>query len=261
MKFMSVVLGSIIALAVSVECTQVDAGGGHSTLSLSPEEEAALGEMALTSRQIDILSKKLRHIAALGRTDEVNELIRRGAHVNSVGFFRQQTALMRAAKNGHTQTVNSLLVQGAEVNRFDCEGLTELMHAVRGGHTEVVGLLLAYGASPDLEEQFPRYRTMVEAARGGHTEIVELLLAHHAKRNLEEALRVAARRGNENMMRLLLDNGADPKVRDEYGKNAFHYALKSKTGQVIKDFKLGEKQDRFHNTKSARNTVQGNDIE
>lgn len=57
-----------------------------------------------------------------------------------------QTALMRAAWQGHAEIVNLLVERGADVNAKSDLGLTVLMGAAKHGHTAVVEMLKKVGA-------------------------------------------------------------------------------------------------------------------
>jgi ankyrin repeat protein len=80
--------------------------------------------------------------AAEGRVSQVKSLLARGrgAEVNDKDKGGQ-TALMRAAANGHTAVVKLLLAKGAEVNEKDHDGQTAWTKAKERGHLDIVSLL------------------------------------------------------------------------------------------------------------------------
>src|SRR5260370_26701359 len=85
-------------------------------------------------------------VAALeGHTQEVKELVRRGADINAKDSMGR-TALMFAAINMHYETVKVLLEHGAEVNARSNVGGTALMLAASSGEPRIVEALLDRGA-------------------------------------------------------------------------------------------------------------------
>jgi ankyrin repeat protein len=90
-----------------------------------------------------------------------------------------------------------LLDHGADPNARDKEGKTPLHYAVAHGRSDAVKLLLEYGAEVDEE--------LAEALR-------------------LTPLHLAALRGSAEEAERLLKSGADPNVRDVFGRTPLHYA-------------------------------------
>lgn len=84
----------------------------------------------------------LMYLAVVGDTKRAQELIRRGALVNRLGW----TPLQYAASKGHVDTVKMLLANKAMVNAPGPDGTTALMMAAYGGDEAVVQVLLNAGA-------------------------------------------------------------------------------------------------------------------
>ncbi|NYT36711.1 ankyrin repeat domain-containing protein [Allopusillimonas soli] len=84
----------------------------------------------------------LMYLAVIGDTQRAQDLIRRGALVNRLGW----TPLQYAASKGHLDTVKMLISQGAMVNAPAPDGTTALMMAAFSGSEEVVQYLLDQGA-------------------------------------------------------------------------------------------------------------------
>ena len=118
-------------------------------------------------------------------------------------------ALQAAAKAGHVDVVESILGEGA---KFDGQyGLIVLQAAARGGHMDVVKILLKKGVNV---VGVAGYEVLHAAATRGHTHIMEILIQNGVDVNIEAprggrtALQIAAEKGNNSTVRLLLDKGA-----------------------------------------------------
>jgi ankyrin repeat protein len=132
------------------------------------------------------------------------------------------TALMVAIINGHYDLAAMLIEHGADLDRADVTGMTALYAAVdmntlqfmhgrppskpsgRLTPVDVVRLLLTYGAQPDLALKAPilqRHNTAGNRFLGPGT----------------TPLMRAAKSGDVTLMRMLLDAGADPMLRQRNG--------------------------------------------
>jgi ankyrin repeat protein len=163
----------------------------------------------------------LMHAAVYGDLASMALLISRGANVNATN--RQgATPLLRAAFN--PEKIALLLEHGANVNASSAFGATALMLSARSADSyKGVELLLEHGADPNATNKFGATALMAAVA-GGDCRSVELLLRHGANVNAAPAddrqgfrfgggrtpLMWAAYRGHIEIMRTLLNAGADP---------------------------------------------------
>jgi len=92
---------------------------------------------------------------------------------------KQESALLRAARNGRIKFVERLLTARAEVNYGNRDNETALMFAASNGHGSVCELLIASGANVNRENKNGT-NALVWAARHGYGNICELLLASGA---------------------------------------------------------------------------------
>jgi hypothetical protein len=83
----------------------------------------------------------LWQIAAAGEIEQLEEILNRGADVNTSNPSGL-TPLMVAAYHGRIEMVRALIERGAEVNAVDDEGLTAAMLADDAGHDEIVRVLV-----------------------------------------------------------------------------------------------------------------------
>ena len=84
--------------------------------------------------------------ARAGGVDALRLLLAHGADVTARESWRGQTALMWAAAQNHARAVRTLIELGARVDARSNAGWTALLFAVRGGQAEAVDALLAAGA-------------------------------------------------------------------------------------------------------------------
>lgn len=92
--------------------------------------------------------------------------------------------LHAAAWNGYAEIAKLLLEHGADVNAKDKYGWTPLLYAAASpcDNKETISLLLACGANPNVVDREGR-TPLREKAIWGHTDIVRLLLEHGADAN------------------------------------------------------------------------------
>jgi ankyrin repeat protein len=135
----------------------------------------------------------------------------------------------QASKTGDIDAVTRLLDQGVSVEDTDATGETPLLSASLAGQTRIVELLLARHA--DIEARNDRGLTPLHAAAyGGHVETVVALIQHGAKvddtqnRYKTTALIVASEEGCTEIVKLLLDHGADIEAKEANGFTALTQA-------------------------------------
>lgn len=183
-------------------------------------------------------------------------LVGLGAKVN-VANDLGATPLWSAALNGSPEMARRLLNAGADPNAALLLGETVLMTASRSGNAEVVRQLLERGADPNLAAARGQTALMWAAAQR-HPEVVRLLLRHeadvHARSEVwhdvmavpphsdrenqaviphggNTALLFAARVGDLESTRALVDAGADINDADAWGVSAT--VLAAHSGYVV----------------------------
>jgi ankyrin repeat protein len=146
------------------------------------------------------------------------------------------SALLIFARKGNVEMAKLLIDKGADVNLCNLEKVSPLMAAASGGNTEVARVLLAHGADVTLEDQ--RSRTAAIYAAQGQTEILAALLdrgveVNRRYRNDLTVLMWAAGYGKAETVKMLLDRGADPALKDNRGKTALDIARDNKHAGVV----------------------------
>ncbi len=166
-------------------------------------------------------------LAALnGSAPMLDRLLKAGADPNAALTPHRDTALMLAARTGKVEALSLLLETGAGDNDKETwGGTTALMWAVAERHPAAVELLIERGADVNARSNF------VPAANGrgfeGRTPVTA-----PAGQQVEEfasgwmtPLMFAAREGDVDSARLLLDAGADVNALAGDGKNALGVAI------------------------------------
>ena len=156
--------------------------------------------------------------ATHGFTDRVRGLLARG--VDPAGreikhpIYRGRSPVQQAALSGHMDIVALLIAAGAS---WDHDAVDELIAAAMSGDREAVERLLAAGPGL-LERAIERYPDqLVRAAAQNSYDAVAALIELGFEVNARDRtapLHEAAMRGNVAVIRLLLDHGADPSIRD-----------------------------------------------
>jgi len=195
--------------------------------------------------------------AAENRAAAIRVLAAAGAdiHASSTGRF---TPLLFAVRGGHIDATRALLEAGADVNERMADGMSTLVLALYNAHFELAGFLLDRGADPNAAAQGWTALHQIAWSRRPNRgfnlpgavptgsldslELVKKLVAHGA--NVNARMTKEPRDGNRNMMnrlgstpfimaaktadvplmRALLDNGADPKLKSTDGTSAIMVA-------------------------------------
>lgn len=162
------------------------------------------------------------HVACgKGHYEVVKTLLSSGANINRATVVRENqlsdTALFRAASNGHSNIVKLLLDHLAEFDWPNKYGETPLYAACRNGDRETAVLLLERGARVDQDngpDSLPWNTPLHLAVLKGHYELVKLLLEYgadvnRANKNGHSPLFAACVSHHYQVMRLLIERGAE----------------------------------------------------
>jgi ankyrin repeat protein len=142
-----------------------------------------------------------------------------------------KTILMQAVAQGFEEGVDHVLVKASveAVNSATDDGTTALHCAIAPGNPAIVARLLDFGAQPNVADHDGRTPLWL-AAHKEDARIAALLLDYKADPNCRVGkkrltpLMSAAKNGRIEMVNLLLDRGADPRLVSEDGKTAAQFA-------------------------------------
>lgn len=180
---------------------------------------------ALAQRGMDQINVNGQYVLAAkaGRIERVVALLQEGAKVNSRDR-NGDSPLNMAASKGDLALVEVLLAANADVNLANLAGVTPLMGAAFSGHAEMVRKLIAAGGQIGPFDRVRKNASIYAAASGCGDCLLALIQAgtavNAALDNELTLLMWAAAYGHEAAVRLLLAQGADPRLKDRRGKTA-----------------------------------------
>lgn len=155
------------------------------------------------------------------------------------GQTQSKTPLMSAARQGDAAAVARLISAGADVNASNTGGATALMFAALSGDPKVTSLLVRAGARTDSKAKLG-WTALALAAVKGYTDVAEVLLGAGANQGVRDAygwtpLMRAVDRRRTDFVRLLLESpGADLAVRQEDGATALHIAAATGDLEIVR---------------------------
>jgi hypothetical protein len=169
----------------------------------------------------------------------VERLIKDSQQVNEWGGFLG-TPLHASVLEGHFEVSQLLFAHGADINSRCADNYTPLHYASTKGHLRIVKWLLDHGADVNPKEKDGSTPLHI-AAMYGHLETCRILLKCNAdvdsqKHNGSTPLHQASRRWEEGstvIVRLLLEYGADVRLRDLEGKTASEAAGGPEREQIV----------------------------
>jgi uncharacterized protein len=242
-----VLLGSAYVLAATL---------GPSALVDAAKSQDREAVKALVAEHADVNASEPDGTTALHWAAHWNDLemvsLLLDAGANPIALNRYGvTPLAEAASNARGAVVEKLLKAGADANtQITSAGETALMRAARVGNLEAVKVLLDHGADPNVKENFRGQTALMWAAAEGHPDVIKDLIAKGAAINVRSfdrdtklpnmeagtpnapiarggltALVFAARQGQMEAARALIDGGADLNAKDSDGNTALVIAI------------------------------------
>lgn len=144
-----------------------------------------------------------------------------------------ETVLFLAAVDGNSQLVNTLLKQGADPDlAYTATGATPLFVAACHGHLAVVKALLKSGAGFFTLQKCSSKALLDIIDKQNKKSMLEKFIRDHHKGKLPThifpkttELHIAAWRGDEKMVALLLDHGANANLKTADGMSARDFAM------------------------------------
>lgn len=189
----------------------------------------------------DNLNDRFLIAAAADDIPALRDTLADGAQINARGE-NNETAMIRAAREGRSVIIEILLGLGASLDLQDRDGRTALAQAALLGHVGIVSLLIRAGADITLDDKTGD-KPLDIALRSGNPALVALfeqplkdLLARIPSADTgprlqhrrapacppdphgDTMLTWAAREGQENVVRAMVQSGADVFIRNRAGQ-------------------------------------------
>jgi len=241
-----VAVSAAVALLATGECRAFDLleGLGVSVRAIpasaerNPIKRDDLRRMAqnvhdVPLRELNAGERALFDAAAAGDLNVLKKMADSGVNV-STRDLNGDSALALAVRGSHFEAVRELLARGAWPNGKARDGRTPLATAAMRGQVPITRALLRAGARPD-EFSDNKNTALTLAVMFGHAGVVRELVKAGADTSLpsgssplyegQTPLIMGAVLGEQEIIDVLLANGADPDLMDPDRKTALYWAL------------------------------------
>ncbi|WP_373998322.1 ankyrin repeat domain-containing protein [Bdellovibrio bacteriovorus] len=195
------------------------------------------GSVSSAAGSKKLVDDKAFELAYAGKTKELQKSVDAGININKPNE-KGETLLMTAASSGQIDVVKFLLSKKADVTIKDKDQKTALYYALTNEQPEVSKALIEANAPlNDLNELGDNALTLASSLNDHAT--MKVLLAKDStlvnKGNSEgkTPLMEAARHGNAETIKILLDAGADKKAKNSSGKTALDIATKAQNQKAV----------------------------
>ena len=200
----------------------------------------------LSSLGLDIDSRSggfnrtpLMGAAADGKQSDFEMLIQNGADPSLKDVFHN-SPLHFAAQGGDVTIINKLLSLGLDIDSRSLQGETPLMHAAADGNQSAFETLIQNGADPFLKDN-DGSSLLHHAANGENTSIIDKLLSlgldvdSRSSYSSSTPLMYAAECPQQRAFQMLMQNGADPFLKDKDGSSLLHCAAQGGNISIINE--------------------------
>jgi ankyrin repeat protein len=251
-------LAPAVLLCAALGVTAFGAGAGVSAADAAQQKDRdAL--RALLKQRADVNAAQADGTTALhwaahwNDGETVDLLLRAGANVNAANRYGA-TPLSEAVTSGSATLIESLVRAGADPKTLTTkDGETVLMTAARAGNIDAVRVLLQHGADVNARETYKGQTALMWAAAEHHPDVVRLLVEKGADWKVRSfdretkppklsaassispiargglpALAFAAREGDIDSARAMLDGGVDVNYGDVDNTTALIVAIMNK---------------------------------
>ena len=175
--------------------------------------------------------------------DVARMLIEKGADIQKavleeskwMWYKKGDTALLLALSYGKKEVADLLLEKGAAFDTVNSLGNTPLILAAENGYEDIVRLLISRGVGLEPVttpggEMNERYTALKRTVNGGHLGTMLALIESATDDNqvteyINAAIKIAASNGYMDIVKILIEAGADVNTTDEDGTSLFMYAV------------------------------------
>lgn len=212
-------------------------------------------------------SKTPLHLACInGHAKTVEVLVKRGSEINALSGLLDKSPLHFAAEKGHVECAKVLLENGAAINACgQCSnGATALHLAAECNQWHIVQLLIDFHADINILGKFSTIGSPMHiAAKNNFPHIIHLLFNNQASLdtpdiNLMTPLHTACKCGQYDIAALLIDLGADYKLKTLQGKTPLQYCAHLPTRDKLQEIcdDMDKQKDLMEKEKKFRKLVE-----
>lgn len=202
--------------------------------------------MILLTHVSQLYASPLSEAIKKGDIKKIEELFASGISINEREEPFQRTPLHFAAEYGNPLISELLIERGAEINAKDILGRTPFHIAIANEHLDVAKVLLEKGANPAEKDNEGNTPLHLAAEKGAIKSlfflfnfIPEIEIDSTSKFGLA-SLSLAIREGRKEAVILLLLQGANPNVEDDYGTNPFMLSIQRGRIEIFELFLMGK---------------------
>ena len=226
--------------------------------------DEALGRLKHTTSSINNGEVGLLKAAKLGMTETVQSYITRSStdptiDLNSVDLDRH-TALHIAVLHNHIPILRLLIDANVNLDAIDYLKRTPLHWSVSYHRDLAAKCLLEAGADVTLINHFDE--TALDISLYNFNSTLAVLLLQYGgwptESRLQTALYAVAERGSGDLVKRLVDAGADPLKKDNYGQSPYHFAENAgnmETARII--LMICEERSRQGSAEDTKLTLRG----
>ena len=145
---------------------------------------------------------------------------------------------IKAVRFGDEPQVISMLQREPDLAYIkDAKGISALFHAVANGYTRIAKQILRITKQANDVDPEKGFTPLLIAATNGHVGLVKLLLEYGADPNMRNfdgvtALHNAIFEEQVDIVKLLLQHDADPNIRDRVGNTPMDLAKRSSNNEI-----------------------------
>ena len=187
---------------------------------------------------LDVVDENNKTALLTAVVKDHSEIVRVLLEKGVISLEKIDEAFLLAAKMGRLKTVHILRIHGANLETTNEKGYTALIYAASNHYPEVFQALLDYGATLD-PKSYNSKVIFLSAVFNNYVDVVRILVGKDIRLNyLDEGLLIAANNGYTKIVQILLDYGADFKVKDKNGATAFDLASMGNHDEVCDIFRI-----------------------